>query len=191
VPASSLSKDLHAILTQYGESFSTKTYDEESDEHDVLMDVFGITPALKRENRQYWGRELGMCWERLLTCVFRSCCSDYAPGLKSGKDTICDLRLGRIAVDAKYRIGSGDAGTLKKFKQYGKDLAEKNLEPVMLILHDDSLPAALSACKAGGWGLLSGKSCFAFVEEKTGWNLLGFLNKAAKRHEIKRAPRTP
>lgn len=27
--------------------------------NDVLMDVFGIVPTLKRENRQYWGRELG------------------------------------------------------------------------------------------------------------------------------------
>ena len=52
---------LRDILGQYQESFITKEYSEENNDHDVLMDVFGITPDLKRENRQYWGRELGKC----------------------------------------------------------------------------------------------------------------------------------
>ena len=35
------------------------------------MEVFGITPEMKRENRQYWGRQLGMCWQRLVTEISR------------------------------------------------------------------------------------------------------------------------
>ena len=52
---------LDRVLMQYQQAFSSKIYNEENDDHDLLMDVFGILPELKRENRQYWGRELGMC----------------------------------------------------------------------------------------------------------------------------------
>jgi hypothetical protein len=52
---------LDAILRQYQSSFADKIYSEENDDHDVLMDVFSLLPVIKRENRQYWGRELGMC----------------------------------------------------------------------------------------------------------------------------------
>ncbi len=62
VNPSRLSDAVDEILDAYKVSFCDKTYSDENDDHDVLMDVFGIAPALKRENRQYWGRELGMCW---------------------------------------------------------------------------------------------------------------------------------
>ncbi len=52
---------LDAILKQYQSSFAEKIYSEENDDHDHLMDVFSLSPIIKRENRQYWGRELGMC----------------------------------------------------------------------------------------------------------------------------------
>lgn len=57
---------LEQILTRYQNSFVEKVYSEDNEEHDLLMDVFGISPILKKENRQYWGRELGMCWQLLL-----------------------------------------------------------------------------------------------------------------------------
>ena len=57
---------LENILQQYQSSFEGKVYIEENNDHDILMDVFNITPNLKRENRQYWGRELGMCWQLLI-----------------------------------------------------------------------------------------------------------------------------
>ncbi|MGB0563604.1 MAG: helix-turn-helix domain-containing protein, partial [Spirulinaceae cyanobacterium] len=57
---------LDAILTRYQSSFVQKVYTDENNDHDILMDAFGITPDLKRENRQYWGRELGKCWELLV-----------------------------------------------------------------------------------------------------------------------------
>ncbi|MBS0015621.1 MAG: hypothetical protein KFF72_04520 [Arthrospira sp. SH-MAG29] len=59
-------KSLQNILEQYQNSFIDKVYSEENDQHDPLMDVFSLSPELKRENRQYWGRELGMCWQLLV-----------------------------------------------------------------------------------------------------------------------------
>jgi hypothetical protein len=58
--------NLDAILRRYHSSFVEKVYSDENDDHDILMDAFGITPQLKRENRQYWGRELGKIWESLV-----------------------------------------------------------------------------------------------------------------------------
>ena len=64
---------LDLILATYGNSFCEKVYSDENEDHDLLMDVFGITPELKRENRQYWGRELGKCWELLVNEICRAC----------------------------------------------------------------------------------------------------------------------
>jgi hypothetical protein len=44
--------------------------------------------------------------------------------IKEGSDEFCDLVVGNDAIDTKYRIGSGDSGTLKKFRQYGQELQD-------------------------------------------------------------------
>jgi hypothetical protein len=183
---------LEVILKQYAESFASKTYGEENDDVDVLMQVFGISPELKRENRQYWGRELGMCWQLLVARVFElGRPSDFGPGYRSGSDELSDLMLQKTAIDTKYRIGSGDAGTLKKFKQYGRTLKAKGLDPVLLILRSDNLPAAIQACQAGGWRILVGDASFDFIKGESGFDLLAYLKGAAKKHDIKRSPTTP
>ena len=93
-PGAKTEDALELILRQYADSFTSKTYGEENDDPDLLMEVFGITPQLKRENRQYWGRELGMCWQLLVTRVFEACRSaDFAPGYRSGSDEMSDLLL--------------------------------------------------------------------------------------------------
>lgn len=61
-----LNNSLENILTQYQQSFSQKIFSEEESENDDLMQVFGLTQEIKSENRQYWGRELGKCWELLV-----------------------------------------------------------------------------------------------------------------------------
>ena len=106
-------QNLLSVLAQYRDSFSVKEYAGENDEHDVLMDVFGISPVLKRENRQFWGRELGMCWQRIVSELFRATVKEFGPGLRQGADELCDLIAGRDAIDTKYRIGSGDSGRSK------------------------------------------------------------------------------
>ncbi|MFN5465578.1 MAG: restriction endonuclease [Cyanobacteriota bacterium] len=165
---------LDLILATYGDSFCEKVYSDENEDHDLLMGVFGITPELKRENRQYWGRELGKCWELLVNEICRSH-PEYSPALKIGQDEPCDLVVNKYAIDTKYRIGSGDSGTLKKFKSYGGELRRQGYEPVFLILRSDNLPAAIQACKVGTWNVLVGEQSLEFIESISGFDIAGYL----------------
>ena len=169
------------ILEKYRESFHEKTYSAENNDTDVLMDVFAITPEQKRENRQYWGRELGMIWQLIICKLGEHHCSDFKPALKIGSDEPCDLFLGNDAIDSKYRIGSGDAGTLKKFKQYGRLLKEEGYRPVLLILREDNLPAAITACVNGGWTVLTGNASFEYLNRKMGVDIRKLLVQEAKK----------
>lgn len=171
-----LENNLKEILRKYQLSFASKTYTEENNDHDILMDIFNITPEMKRENRQYWGRELGMCWQLIVTKLAEINCSvEFKPGIKIGEDEPVDLFIGKDAIDTKYRIGSGDSGTLKKFKKYGQFLKEQGYNPVLLILRDDNLPAAITACKVGGWTLYIGSQCLDYIKNKSNFDLGAFL----------------
>lgn len=178
--------ELVAIIQQYQQSFGSKAYVEENNDHDILMQAFGITPELKRENRQYWGRELGMCWQRLVVTVASTLCADFSPAVKEGADEPVDLFIGNDAIDTKYRIGSGDSGTLKKFKVYGKWIQEQHKKPVILILREDNLPAAIQACKVGGWSVKIGDDCFAYLKEKSGFDLKEFLASQTGEFKVER-----
>lgn len=169
--------ELRTILNAYRQSFTEKTYNDEDDDADIMMDLFGITPELKRENRQYWGRELGMCWQLVVSKLCDLKCMDYKPALKIAGDEPTDLFVGKDAIDTKYRIGSGDSGTLKKFKKYGKLLHDKGYNPVLLIVRSDNLSAAITACKTGGWIIYTDEECFEYIKSKTGFDLKGYLQK--------------
>ncbi len=171
-----LGAELSEILSRYRRSFAEKVYTIENQDHDVLMDVFGLTPDIKRENRQYWGRELGMCWQLIVTRVFQHTRDDFEPALRVDNDEPCDFRIADFAVDTKYRIGSGDSGTLKKFRSYGPLLRELGYEPIFLILRSDNLPAAITACLAGTWQVLTAMDSFDFIEAHTGFDLYQYLN---------------
>lgn len=170
-------KKLEQILARYQNSFTEKVYTEENEEHDILMDVFGISPITKKENKQYWGRELGMCWQLLVTETCKAYCSSFQPAFKVGSDEPCDLIVDGYAIDTKYRIGSGDSGTLKKFKSYGPLLRTYNYEPVFVILRQDNLPAAITACQVGTWRVYTGDSSFDFIQTISGFDLKSFLTK--------------
>jgi len=180
-----LESNLDKILQQYQHSFVEKVYGAENDDHDILMEAFGITPQLKRENRQYWGRELGKCWESL---VIEACknLDSFQPALRIGGDEPCDLRVEGYAIDTKYRVGSGDSGTLKKFKQYGPLLREYGYEPVFLFLREDNLRAAMTACERGGWTIYIGKNSFQFIKDISGFDLEKYLIKKAKAFSVNR-----
>ncbi|MBL0606923.1 hypothetical protein JD515_12240 [Aeromonas caviae] len=171
--------NLDAILRRYHSSFEEKVYSDENDDHDILMDAFGITPQLKRENRQYWGRELGKIWESLVIEACKNAPS-FQPALRIGSDEPCDLRVGSYAIDTKYRVGSGDSGTLKKFKKYGPLLKESGYEPVFLFLRSDNLPAAMTACHNGGWTIYIGKQSFEFIKSISGFDLEEYLIRKAQ-----------
>jgi hypothetical protein len=181
-----IEQDLNVIFAEYQTSFNRKAYHGGDDVHDLLMDVFGITPELKRENRQYWGRELGMCWQRIVVQVFQSTREDYSPALRVGADEPCDLIVGSLAIDTKYRIGSGDSGTLKKFKRYGPLLKEMGYTPILLIVREDNLKAAITACTVGGWEILIGDRTFSFIGEQTGFNIKGYLERRASSYKVVR-----
>jgi hypothetical protein len=139
------------------------------------MDAFGITQKLKSENKQYWGRELGKCWENLLRDLFEATCEEFEPPKKYGADEPADFFVGKDAIDTKYRVGSGDSGTLKKFEQYGKLLQKEGYRPVLLLLRTDNLPAALSKMDAGGWIKYFDDDTFKYIFEKTGFDLKTWL----------------
>lgn len=167
---------LENILIKYQSSFADKVYIEENEDHDLLMDVFNISPILKKENKQYWGRELGMCWQMLVTATCKAYCSNFQPALKLDGDEPCDLIVDKYAIDTKYRIGSGDSGTLKKFKSYGSLLRSYSYEPVFLILRKDNLPSAITACEVGKWKVYTGDASFDFIEKISGFDLKLFLS---------------
>ena len=149
------------------------------------MDAFGITQDLKRENKQYWGRELGKCWEMLLRTLFENTCENFQPPTRIGNDEPADFFVGKDAIDTKYRVGSGDAGTLKKFEAYGKLLKKQGYNPIFLFLRTDNLKAALSKMDAGGWTRYESDSTFDYIKEKTGFDLKSWLIELKERGDLK------
>lgn len=179
-----MNNELEIIIKKYQSSFSEKVYIEENEERDLLMDLFNISPEIKRENRQYWGRELGMLFE-LLTCKIFESVKGYSPKERFGNDAPFDFILNDMAIDTKYRIGSGDAGTLKKFKKYASDLASKGYTPVILLFRTDNLPAAITACIHGGWKIIQGEQCLQFIKENSGFDLKEFLKSNKGKFKLK------
>lgn len=168
---------LDHILSEYYNSFIEKKHVQELGQTDPLMKVYGISPAIKKENPQYWGRELGMCWQKLVTSAAKQYCPNFQPAFKVGvANEPVDLLIGKDAIDTKYRIGSGDSGTLKKFKHYGKSMRDMGYNPVLLILRTDNLNDAITACRSGGWNIYEGDKAFNYIQEKTGFDLKNYLN---------------
>jgi len=182
-----VAKNIEEVLNKYGESFSEKTYNEENYVHDLLMDVFNITPDLKQENKQYWGRELGMCWQLIITKIAELTCEDFRPTSKEDDEERQDLFIGNDAIDTKYRIGSGDSGTLKKFVKYGKSITNEGLNPVLLILREDNLDAAITACKRGGWDIKIGNDCLIYIKNKTNFDIKNYLKSNKGKFRINRS----
>lgn len=162
------------VMSSYHKKFSNKSYSETDQTNDLLMEVFNISQELKFENKQYWGRELGMCWQYLVI----ECCKNidgYKPAIKVGGDEPADLIVNEYAIDTKYRVGSGDSGTLKKFKKYGQDLIDMGYKPIMLFVREDNLPAAITAMEVGKWKILTGEDSFNFIEKISGFDLRSHL----------------
>lgn len=166
------------LLHQYYNKFRSKELFLEEQSSDVIMEIFNIRDEDKQKNKQYWGRELGMLWQKLVICHFKQHAPAKTKGaIRYGRDEPCDLRIENYAIDTKYRIGSGDAGTLKKFKVYAEKLKKDGYIPIMLLLRNDNLPAAISACEKGGWECYSGENAFSFIQKLSGEDLFSVLSK--------------
>ena len=178
-----VSRSLENILGEYEQAFGAKIFDGESSEEDDLMLVFGLTQTIKVKNKQYWGRQLGMCWQRIVTELCRQTCQGFGEPVREGSDELCDLVVGQDAIDTKYRIGSGDSGTLRKFRQYAARLEDLGYRPVLLIVREDNLPAAITACIKGGWTVMTGSETYEYLLEITGFDLRSWL--IARRDQYK------
>ncbi|MDY7012982.1 MAG: restriction endonuclease [Cyanobacteriota bacterium] len=166
-----LDRSLEEIVDRYRLSFANKVFLEESSEEDDLMKLFGLTQATKAQNKQYWGRELGACWERLVKEICQQTCDNYC----EPQNSTYDLLVGRDAIDTKYRIGSGDAKTLRGWRQNGQDLLSRKLRPILLIIRNDSLQQAIATCRAGGWVVKSGNDAYDYLYELTQFDLQTWL----------------
>jgi len=166
---------LRGILEKYKVAFNDKVFPDKSSDEDYLMLVFGLTQEIKSQNKQYWGRELGKCWERIVIEICKQKCKDFGLRIKKEQGEFCDFTIGKIAIDTKYRIGSGDSGTLSKFEFDGKELINMGYNPIMLILRTDNLPSAINACIKGGWTIKMGDETYDFIKEITGFDLKSWL----------------
>lgn len=175
----SLGDTRETILEEYASSFRRKELIERSETSDALLEVFRLTPVTLNLNRQYWHRELGMCWERLVKHAFVGL-PGYRGTLRGPEGSPCDFAIETTAIDTKYRLGSGDAGTLNKLVRNAEWLHSQGLIPLMLFLRTDSLPAATSRMRSAGWTLLAGAASFKFILERTGVDLESELRQFAK-----------
>lgn len=169
-------RTLEAVLGHYQHAFANKLHARTLGSTDPLMRVLGVSALEKAAASQYWGRELGMCWEHLVRETFRRQGAAIGPSLRRGADTPCDFTTPTDAVDTKYRLGSGDAGTLGKLAGNARWLQEQGLRPVMLILRDDSLPSALARMRRAGWTVLQADVSFDHVQAQTGFDLRTYLD---------------
>jgi hypothetical protein len=178
----SIENSLESILEDYKRSFNNKIFSDNSSDEDDLMLVFGLTQEIKSQNKQFWGRELGHCWEKIITTLCRQKCENFGDRIKygSGRKHLCDFVIGDVAVDTKYRIGSGDQGTLDKFELYGSKLREKGYRPFMLILRKDNLSQAINACQRGGWTVKTDNETYEYISGITSFDLKSWLK--AKRN---------
>lgn len=83
------------ILKKYHTAFTNKTYPNiKTNKPDALMDIFGITTELQEKHKQYWGRELGMIWQLLVTEVCKHHCHSFKPAFRVEIYEPCDLIVG-------------------------------------------------------------------------------------------------
>jgi len=166
---------LDEIMQHYQSAFSEKEFPAVVGDEDVLMNAFCVTDEMKRVNMQYWGRELGMCWQRLVISIFENQ-EGFARGITIGQDEICDLVYREDAIDTKYRVGSGDSGTLKKFRENRRLIREVyQNRPVMMFLREDNLHAAITSIGNSGWVILTGDDSFDYIRENSGFDLEEYL----------------
>tara|TARA_B110000971_G_C19823826_1_gene414644 strand:+ start:169 stop:717 length:549 start_codon:yes stop_codon:yes gene_type:complete len=170
-----INNNLKDIFDKYKDSFSKKKISTINTEDDLIMKAFGKKQADVDINKQYWNREFGKYFEYTVVKVFELTHDEFKPGLRLGADEVCDLIIGDVAIDVKYRVGSGDSGTLKKFKQYGKLLKDKGYKPIMLFLRDDNLKSAVTAINKGGWIIKSDEAMFDYILKESGFDLKSFL----------------
>ncbi|MNU30449.1 hypothetical protein D3C71_189490 [compost metagenome] len=174
-PKQDLLESLDRILVDYRDRFRKKKFTVKPERDDLLMRVFKITPEIKKRNMQYWSRHLGFAWEKLLKAALSEADKTAVFPLPGDKQKPCDMIAGEMAIDAKYRIGSGDSGTLQKLQKNGRILHELGYKPVLLIFRDDSLASSLAAARGGGWTIYEDKHALVHAETLFNFDMSAYL----------------
>ena len=99
-----INNNLKDIFDKYKDSFSKKKISTINTEDDLIMKAFGKKQADVDINKQYWNREFGKYFEYTVVKVFELTHDEFKPGLRLGADEVCDLIIGDIAIDVKYRV---------------------------------------------------------------------------------------
>jgi hypothetical protein len=170
--------ELDTIFRTYQQKFQNRAEVLPNNEPDILMEVFGITSEQKQKNLQYWHRELGMCWQKVVIEFFREH-PEYSGPIKNGSEEPCDLVLKNYSIDTKYRIGSGDSGTLKKFRENAEYLRGEGYTPLLLVLREDNLIRSVK-----GWEMLTGVETMKFIEEHSGKKFENVLRTYQKKFQV-------
>ncbi len=168
-------QSLDLILKDHYHSFTKKIVSEESDKLDELMLVFGIDKHIKSDNKQYWNKQLSRCWRLLVIESLHRNLAEFQGPLIIEKEEICDMVIGRDAIDTRYRIGSLAVVNTKKLKHKATKLENMGLRPVLLILRDDNLPQAITACNYNGWTTIIGKDAYEYIYKLSGFDLKTWL----------------
>jgi hypothetical protein len=168
-------QQLRQILLSYQTSFSSQQTTADTRDPDILMKLFGVTSDTQKENRQFWGRHLGVCWEKLVTTLFKSTVPNVQGGYRQGRKTLCDLIAGTNAIDTKYRIATSQPAVRAELQRHGGILQAAGYNPVLLVLREDNLRDATQQCEKGGWRIYAGAAAFEFINAETGTDLYQWL----------------
>lgn len=162
---------LGEIMAEGRDLFLAKEYSDESDEVDLLMAAYHITQMDKRSHRQFFGQTLGRRFEKLVLQLLGETHQGFLPPPRRGSETPCDCLLGSMALELKYRFGSGDGRTVGKIRDYGLYLRSLGLEPKLLVLRTDSMQASIGSLRRGGWEVFEGDATLDFLHLHTGFDL--------------------
>lgn len=177
-----INQNIEEIIKTYHNKFLDKRFKDKFSDDDILMNIFNLTEEIKNKNKQYWGRELGYLWELIVIEAFKNNKEYKCKPVWNGQSP-CDFFIDKYAIDPKYRIGSGDSGTLKGWARDGDLLRKKGYEPIMLILREDNLPAAISRISPH-WNLKIGEEALKFIEDNSGFKLKELLISMNGKYDI-------
>jgi len=145
-------------------------------EETLLMKLFALEPNIYLMNRQYFNRELGSLFEKMVKALLKTTNSKrYGNAVVVGKTQLCDCTFGQDAIEVKYRYYSGDAKTVRLYRNAAPKLISMGLKPVMLIFSTDNLRSAIKSFIKHGWQVKEGDDMAKYIKQLTGFDIKRYL----------------
>lgn len=125
------------------------------------MELLGVTNEMKKRHPQRCGKLLGETWQKVVTAYL----DIYSPSgigdaVRFDTRRPTDVVVDSVAIDTKYRFGSGDNNTITHLVETSRSLRALGYRPVMIILRDDSLRGALNRFRLAGWEVAEANNAF-------------------------------